>query len=525
MVGALGAIALLLGGCAAGPSLGGTGIVIGTAMPVTALDPAAPAGAGGDLVSQQVYPRLLTVEPGTDRLVPDIASSARFDDSGAYVVTLKRDLRFANGHPLDASDVVFSFTRQKEIKADGGPSSLLAGISSVSARDDRTVVFSLTTPGDQDFPAILSSPAGAIVDEQVFPAHAIATDEQIVAARPFAGPYTVQSFNPGDLLTFHADPGYAGALGRPRSADITLKFYADPGNLAADVAAGAVDLGYGGLGPDQLRDLRDSPGVHIASRPGGALHYLVFDLNRMPYGARQNDADPQRALAVRRAAADLVDRTALADGVDAGTTAPLWGFTSDRLPGAEPVLRTVTGDGRGDPDPMEAQRTLDAAGVAVPVRLTIATVPELYGGATTAEYAALKSQLELGGLFSVQITTVSPTEFQTQRTKGGYEAYQGGWTPRGLDPTTYRAPYLVGDAQLGSHYTNPTAMELLARPAREPDPAKRAADLAIVQQQLATDLPVLPLLQRNQLAVSARGVHGLRFDGSLTLRFGSLYVK
>jgi peptide/nickel transport system substrate-binding protein len=516
--------ALLLAGCAAGPSLGNTGIVVGTALPVTSLDPAAAAGAGGDLVAEQIYPHLVTGQPGGSRLEPDIAESARFDGTGAYVVTLKPGLEFANGDRLDASDVVFSFTRQRTIKAPGGPSPLLAGIASVTARDDRTVVFTLTTPNDQSFPAILASAAGAIVDERVFPARALASDEAIVAARPFAGPYVVQSFNPGDLLTFVANPAYAGGLGAPRSADVTLKLYADPGDLAADVADQAIDLAYGGLAPAQLRTLREDPAVRIDEEPGGALHYLVFDLNAMPYGELQSSADPQRSLAVRRAIADLVDREAIARAVDAGTTAPLWGFTSNDLPGAEPVLRSITGDGKGEPDQTAAQRELDAAGVEIPVPLTISTIPELYGTDSSAEYEALAAQLEASGLFTVHVRKVGAAEFAAQRPKGAYQAYQGGWSPRSLDPVTYRAPYLLGDAQLGSHYTNPTALALLAKPATDADPTVRAADLTVVQEQLAADLPVLPLLQDEQLTASASGVRGVRFDGSLTLRFGSLRV-
>ncbi|MFW8746123.1 ABC transporter substrate-binding protein, partial [Mesorhizobium japonicum] len=92
---------------------------------------------------------------------PDIAAAAGFDASGAYVVVLKPGLRFANGHALDALDVVASISRQRTLRSHGGPWPLLEGIASVTARDARTVVFTLATPGDQRFPAVLARPAGA----------------------------------------------------------------------------------------------------------------------------------------------------------------------------------------------------------------------------------------------------------------------------------------------------------------------------------------------------------------------------
>jgi peptide/nickel transport system substrate-binding protein len=523
-LGGLVAIALLLAGCAAGPSLGDAGIVVGTALPVTSLDPAGAAGEGGELVAEQVYPHLLTVPPGGDSVVPDIAQTAAFDASGAYVVTLKPGLAFANGDPLQARDVVASLTRQTAIRAHGGPWPLLAGIASMTAKDARTVVFTLTTPGDQDFPAVLASPAAAIVDPHVFPAKGLARDADIVRGQPFAGPYTLQSQNPGDLLTFHRNPGYGGRLGAPRSPDVTLKLYADARNLTADAASGAIDLAYGGLGMRDLRTLRGAPDVRLTSEPGGALHSLVFDLATMPYGTSQDGGgDPVKAQAVRTACADLVDRSALA-AAGSGMAAPVWGFVPDHLAGASTAVRDVTGDLHGGPDSAAARAALMAAQVDIPVSLTIA-VPDDLDVATAAEYTALKTQLETGELLSVDLQKVPARQFESKRGTGAYPAYAGGWTPDGLDPVTYRAPYLVADAQLGSHYTDPTGVALMAKVGGDADRTARAADLELLQRQLAVDLPVLPLLQERQLAAGASGVTGVRFDGSYTLRFGSLRAR
>jgi peptide/nickel transport system substrate-binding protein len=515
------ATALLLTGCAAGGSLGDAGIVVGTALPVTSLDPAADAGAGGPLVAEQIYPHLLTIRPGTSRLVPAIAAPAGFRADGAYAVRLKPDLRFANGDRLEASDVVRSFTRQRAIKAPGGPWPLLAGVTSVRATGDRTVVFRLATPGDQRFPDILASQAGAIVDEEVFPAHALAAAQDIVATQPFAGPYTVQSFNPGDLITFHVAPHYRGALGSPHAPDVTLKLYGSPSTLVADVTDRAIDLGYGGIGPSQLQQL-DDHGADVVAAAGGAARYLVFDLDGMPYGAKQRDAAPQRAQAVRHAVADHVDRRALALTIDHGATAPLYGFIPDGLPGADPVLRASTGDDHGQPDITAAEAELDQADVATPLTLTLTLVPELDPPGTLAEYRALAAQLELGGLFQVDIDEVDAADFAAKRPKAALHAYPGSWSPDGTDPATYRMPYQLGDAQLGSHYATPSALELLAAPITRADPAKRSADVRRVQRRLADDMPVVPLVQYEQLAVTADGLTGVRFDGSFTLRFGSL---
>ncbi len=515
-------VALALSGCALGPGLGDSGIVIGTADPILSLDPAATQSTGGALVAAQVYPTLLTVSPGTDRIVPDLASRASFAKDGDYVVTLPGGLTFANGHRLDASDVVFSFTRQRTIKSPGGPAPLLAGIASVTAADDRTIDFHLATPHDPRFPELLSSIAGAIVDEQVFSAKAVTPDAAIVAGRPFAGPYTIESLNPGDLLTFAADPDYRGAQGSPRNRDVSLKLYDDPANLAVDVTEGTIDLAIGGMTPGQLRALAKVRSLTTVEEPGGALHSIVFDQDTMPFGPATPNADPDLALAVRQALADLVDRASLSAAVFGGSFVPVYGYTTDDLPGAAPALRALYGDLQGAPSTSAASTLLEGVGAPTPIPLTIATSPELFGPSTVKEFQALKLQFETGGLFTVKLQSYDAAQFEKKRAAGEFQAYQSVWSPDDTDPAGYGSPFRVTDAAIGDKYVSAAAAALLAQQAVETDPAARDAEIVALQKVLAADLPTLPILQQNQLAIVTDGITGVHFDGSLQLRFGSL---
>jgi peptide/nickel transport system substrate-binding protein len=195
------------------------------------------------------------------------------------------------------------------------------------------------------------------------------------------------------------------------------------------------------------------------------------------------------------------------------------------MPGAGDVLLATTGDGEGAPDPAAARGLLDAAGVDMPVPLTIAVDPGRYGAESRAEYEELAAQLESGGLFTVKLVTVRSDDLGKRHgPMTSYSAQEGGWSPRGTDPAVYRAPYLVGAGQLATHDAAPASLALLAAPATEASAAKRSADLRLAQQVLAGELPVVPLLQESQLAAIRDGVTGVRFDGSFTLRFGSLVL-
>ncbi|BDZ50896.1 hypothetical protein GCM10025867_31370 [Frondihabitans sucicola] len=164
---------------------------MGTSDVITSLDPAGSYDNGSSVVNTQVYPFLMNTPYGSPDVKPDIATSAKFTTPTQFTVKLKKGLKFANGHALTSSDVAFSFNRDKTIADPNGPSSLLGNLDKVTTPDATTVVFTLKTPNDQTWPGVLSSPAGAIVDEDVYSATKITSDADVVKGR--ASPVSTRS--------------------------------------------------------------------------------------------------------------------------------------------------------------------------------------------------------------------------------------------------------------------------------------------------------------------------------------------
>src|SRR3954465_10176194 len=177
--------ALALTACGGGDDNGGSGgggggaLTIGTSDKITSIDPAGSYDNGSFAVMNQVYPFLLNFPLGSPDPEPDIAESADFTSPTDYTVTLKSGLKFANGHELTSSDVKFTFDRMVKINDPNGPASLLYNLDSTEARDDTTAVSHLKQGNDQVFPQILSSPAGPIVDEEVFAPDKVTDDQAI----------------------------------------------------------------------------------------------------------------------------------------------------------------------------------------------------------------------------------------------------------------------------------------------------------------------------------------------------------
>ncbi|MGP5087740.1 ABC transporter substrate-binding protein [Brachybacterium tyrofermentans] len=529
----LAGIPVLLSACAkttedGGGSGGGGGaegaLTVGTTDKVTALDPAAAYDNGSSTVWTQVYGYLMNTKIGSEdgKPEPDLAESAEFTSENVYTVTLQEGLTFANGNELTSEDVKHSFDRQLKIADPNGPSSLLGNLEKVEAVDDLTVEFHLKEPGDQTFPYVLCSPAGPIVDADVFPADAVLPDDEIVSGKAFCGPYQIATWKLNELVSYEAFEGYKGLFGAPASTKVSMSYYADQNNMKLDIQQGNIDCVWRSLSATDIEDLSKDDAVAVHDGPGGEIRYIVFNFDTMPYGAKTEDADPKKSKAVRQAAADLIDRQAIATSVYKDTYTPLYSYIPEGLPGNGTQFQDLYGDGEGGPDAAKAKKRLEEAGVEIPVKLSLQYNPDHYGNSSGDEYAAVQSQLEEGGLFEVDLQSTEWVQYSTDRTTDVYPAYQLGWFPDYSDADNYLTPFFVTDNFLVNHYTNDEVNELIDQQRGTEDPAEREALFVKIQDIVADEISTLPLLQGAQIAVSTSEVQGVTLDSSFKFRLAPL---
>jgi peptide/nickel transport system substrate-binding protein len=519
--------ALALAGCTAPAGDDGDAagtLTIGTTEQVTALDPAGSYDNGSFAVMNQVYPFLLNTPYGSPDVEPDIAESAEFTAPTEYTVKLKPGLTFANGNDLTASDVKFTFDRQVAIADENGPSSLLYNLDSVDAVDDTTVVFNLLSENDQIFPQILSSPVGPIVDEDVFSADELTSDDDIVAGNAFAGQYVITSYDFNNLISYKANADYDGLLGAAKTDTVNVKYYTDASNLKLDVQEGNIDVANRTLSATDIEDLRGNDNVKVVDGPGGEIRYLVFNFNTMPFGATTAEADPAKALAVRQAIADLIDRDAISEDVYKGTFTPLYSYVPEGLTGANEALKGLYGDGNGAPDVDKATARLADAGVTTPLDISIQYVAERYGPSSSDEYAIIKENLEESGLFAVNLQSTEWVQYSEDRVADLYPAYQLGWFPDYSDADNYLTPFFLTENFLSNHYDNPEVNDLILEQAVTADPAAREALIGEIQDKVAADLSTIPYMQGAQVAVVGSDVEGTEdtLDASFKFRYAAL---
>ena len=509
---------------------GGTGaaIKIGTTDKVVSIDPAGSYDNGSLTLQTQVFQYLMVVPPNGDgKPTPDAADKCDFTGGGqTYTCTLKKGLTFSNGDPLTSKDVVFSYQRVVKINDPNGPSSLLAGMKSVAAPDDSTVVFTLVNKNDQTWPSILGTATGPIVDSKVFPADKVLDDAQVIGSGPYKlGP----GYSKNQLASLVPNPSYNGNGGSVANSGVTIQYYADASNLKLAVEQGDIDVAWNSLDAQSITDLRgETDKVKVVDGPGGAIRYLVFNLKTMP-----GDTDAQK-LAVRRAVAFSVDRKSLATNIYQDTFDPLYSMVPNGFLGHVDAFKDEFGD---SPDKTKAAAELSKAGVTTPVKLNIQYTIGHYGPGNQDEYGEIKRQLEATGLFSVNLQSTEWVTYSKQRVADAYPAYQLGWFPDFPDSDDYLSPFVTQGNFVGAHYCDDPAKVPTAKVGSRPCDTDgvlplltteqtssgdaRAAALTQLQVISATKtLPTLPLLQGKQLAVTGTKVSGVdkTLDASFLFR-------
>ncbi len=522
-----GALALSAAGCAQTSNDGTSGsdaITTGTTDKVTSIDPAGSYDNGSFFVMNQVYGFLMNTKPGAEDVTPepDLAESASFTSPTEYTVKLKSDLKFVNGHDLTASDVKFSFERIVKINDPNGPASLLGNLEKVEAKDDTTVVFTLKQQNDQTWAQVLSSPAGPIVDEEVFPADKVLADADIVKGHPFSGQYDISTYDLNQLVAYEAWDGYKGLLGEPANSSVQMKYYAEASNLKLDVEQGNVDVAYRTLSATDIDSLRDNDKVKVHEGPGGEIRYIVFNFDTMPFGTKATGANAAKSLAVRQAMANLIDREAIAKEVYKDTYTPLYGYVPEGLPSAGDQFKTMYGDGKGKADAAKAKKILADAGISTPLSISLQYNPDHYGPGSGDEYAMVKTQLEADGLFKVDLKSTEWVQYSKDRSSDVYPMYQLGWFPDYSDADNYLVPFFTKDNFLVNHYNNTEVQKLLASQVSITDKNEREKVLKQIQDLVAKDISTLPLLQGKQFAIAGSDMDGIKLDASFKFRLAPL---
>ncbi|MYW00916.1 hypothetical protein GT354_22040 [Streptomyces sp. SID3343] len=331
--------ALVLSACSApvADSARADGLVVGETTAPSTLDPQG-SGLYADRFAWQLSYECLYTTTADGRIEPALATGYRESPDGlTYTFTLRPGVRFDNGDPLTADDVVYSFDRLRASPT-GIDKEVFPTLQSVKEIDAGTVEFTLGTP-DAGFINNMANPL--VWGCAVMSRHAATTTNSAITMVG-TGPWKQTSFRANSRLQLERNEDYWGK--KTAAPALSVLYIPNIATQVANLQAGKIDLMFpDAASADALKGRHD---VTLDKVETDSTIFLQVNNLRKPFD------NPL----VRQALALAVDRTELADGAYHGGARPsgyfpsaTWAPTLDRLPYSQP-------------DPGRARELLNQAG-------------------------------------------------------------------------------------------------------------------------------------------------------------------
>ncbi|RDI23365.1 ABC transporter substrate-binding protein [Pseudacidovorax intermedius] len=293
-------------------------LAIGFADPVSSVDPQLNNHAGDRSLALHFWDSLVTSRDG-GKLDPGLASSWKSLDDKTWEFKINTAIKWQDGTPVSADDIVFSFQRARSVPGSvASYSGALRSVESATAKDPGTLIVKTSTPN----PMLPLEIASIYVVSKHVGEKARTEDYNSGKAVVGTGPYKFISYTPGDRTVFERNPTYWGP--KPQWEKVTYRFINNGAARTAALLAGDVDV-IDKVAVTDVEKLRKDPKVSVYTYPGLRVLLLQPTLREGPNefitdnAGKVLDKNPLTDLRVRQALSLGINRKAIVDRVLQGT--------------------------------------------------------------------------------------------------------------------------------------------------------------------------------------------------------------
>ena len=482
-----------------GPDRGNT-LILGIDQEPDKLNSALNAMVYGTFINNSLYGYFVKYDEKMN-LIPDMLTEVPTLENGGisadgmrYTYHLRPGVTWHDGAPFTAADVLFSadaiMDSRHEVESRVG----YDHIKTKTAPDPLTVVFDLTEPYAPFVTSIFFS-------EGLMPAHLLAgAVGSGFGQAPFhrapvgLGPYKFKEWITGQSVTIVANDAYW--RGRPKIDEITFRFIPDTNSLLVALQAGEID-GYDNAGTDQRAELKKVGWVNQYVTPQLMWEHVDF-----------NTDDPVlKDVRVRQAVQLAIDREEISREIYEGLWPPAYGDVAETLSWFNPKVKEIV---RFDRE--AAAALLEEAGwmpgddgIRVKggkrLKLAISTTAGRVQRERTEE--VLQQQLAAAGI-ELTIANHNATAFFAPVEQGGvlkkgkFQLGMYAWitSPDPDRKSLYHSREVPPQGQNNPRLKSKELDRLLDDGLRTIDPAKRKVIYDQLQVQLATEVPMTPIVWR-----------------------------
>jgi len=410
-----------------------------------------------------------------------------------------RHVRFADGVPFTSRDVAFTYRAILDPRNPITEAAPYRRIAALETPDPYTVRIRLHTPWSG---AVYELFAASDYIFGILPAHAFHDDTDLAHAvawnnKPFGtGPFVVTQWNRGDSLVFEPNP-YAWQ--KPKLHRIIVKMIADDNTAYVNLLAHAID--YTDITFDQVAQAKNEPGIALVPIPRNNVDNIEVQTERVP------------DLTVRRAIAYAIDRDTIAKTVYHGESALATTEIPSLFPQHDASIKPLPYD------PARARALL--AGRHVSARIAFNLSQNTYKNVATLVQANLRA---VG--IDATLEGAAPSLLYAPPAEGGilydgkFDLEVGGWYG-GLDPEASEMWLCANRAPHGpnaSRWCDAQYDAAFAAQQRTLDPVARTKQFWIMQRRIASQLPMIVLVERTDFAAVNPALRG--FAPNMLYDFG-----
>lgn len=468
------------------------------------LDPAFAQDGETFRISRQIFEGLVGTKPGTADPAPLLAESWESSEDGlSHTFALKEDVTFHDGTPFNAEAVCANFDRWYNFTGLAASEALSYYYGKLFRgyveTPDSAVYESCTPDGDYSVTVDLAKPFAGFIPALSLPAFAMQSPTALAefgadeiggtAEAPAlseygkghptgTGPYTFDSWSPGEEVTLFANEDYWGESGQ--IDEIIFRVIDDPTARRQALESGSID-GYDLVGPADTAALEDA-GFTMVSRPPFTILYLAF-----------NQAIPElQDLKVRQALSYAIDKDALISQVLPEGTEKATQFMPSVVNGYNPDVTTY------DYDPEKAKSLLAEAGYdeANPLTLTFnypVNVSRPYMPDPEQIFTVLSTQLKDVGVVTNPETDAWNPDYLDQITgTADHGIHLLGWTGDYNDTDNFVGVFFgTKSAEWG--FDNPELFAALEEARGVANLDEQTALYQDINEMVATFIPGVPL--------------------------------
>ncbi|GHS99856.1 diguanylate phosphodiesterase [Synergistales bacterium] len=221
-------------------------------------------------VARHISEPLVTVDGKTKEIVPVLAEKWELIDPQTYKFYLRKGVKFHNGEPLTAADVVFSLTRAATDSVHAKARGKFIDVNGFQIIDDHTLIVK-TNGTVGGWLETMKHPYAIILNKKAF--EAVGAD--YFRSPVGTGPFKFKSWTKGERIELEAFDDYYGK--KPNFKNLNFLVIPDDSSRVIALETGKVDMTYAVPATDIER--LNAPGSKVQAVKGQGLVMIYFGMN------------------------------------------------------------------------------------------------------------------------------------------------------------------------------------------------------------------------------------------------------